>query len=101
MVPDDLRKRGNYYLSLADELEKEPTSFDDLVFKLYIKYEKLKPVSEHLKSCGKKTADGGLFQPDDVSAIIKNKKASVNVLIQKLAMSIFKNNSKGVDRMYS
>ena len=88
----NLRVDTGYCSRLVDELGKEPTSKEDLIYKKYIELKTLKSVVSFLKEKKINKEDGKRFSTDDVSNILQTEHVSISQVIIQEARKIFKSN---------
>ena len=82
-------------------LSKKPISTNDLIFKKYIELESIPKVKKYIQAEGIRTSKDTIYQPNDISDIIKSTPDNIDKFLVTLAHNIFDKNKKVVDKLYN
>jgi len=96
----DIQRQIGELTTLAEALQKEPTSLNARIFQKYIEFESTPKVAEYLRNNGFRTKKNTSFRPGDISDIIENEHEGIDPSMVRTAQAIFRRNRKSVERQY-
>lgn len=79
---------------------KPNDSLDTIVFKKYLELENVTKVAEYINELGYRKEKQKKYMSNDISAILNNKKADVDVELKKFIIKLFTGHKKGNSKRY-
>ena len=101
MTLKEIENKIDFFTRAHKALNKKPSSTNDLIFRKYVELESIPKVKKYIQSEGITTPRGTIYQPADISDIIKSTPDDTDKFIVNLAHSIFDKNWKAVDKLYN
>lgn len=100
MNSEEIKTRILELTTLLNELEQEPSTFEDIIFKKYVELESLPKVLNYLNINDMKKPEGTKYTTNDLSRIIQSCPSTVHPVILRTAQNIFSKNKKAVMKVW-